>query len=82
MRINESNRYEPFFPALADRKIDIDGIGGTLSSWVEEFNHIRQSFNGADFLPYGLDEVTRDDLAVEFGGYEYDEWDGTGEVEV
>ena len=86
MRINESNRYEPFFPALADRKIDIDGIGGTLSSWLEEFNFSRGqcqgTVNGVAWRPYELDEITRDDLALEFAGHEYEAGDGTGEVEV
>jgi hypothetical protein len=86
MRINPYIQFQPFKAALADLKIEIDGVHGTLSSWLEEFNFSRGScqgtVNGVAWRPYALDEITRDDLATEFAFEAYSEWDGTGEIDL
>ena len=75
MRITAINATAPFFPALDDRRIEIGGVVDTLAGWVAEFNAIRSSFNGPDFRPYRLDEITPDDLATEFAFDAYSAWD-------
>ena len=82
MRITTANQFQPFRAALSDLKIDLDGVTNPLGEWVRQFNEIRRSFNGADFQPYGLNEVTRDDLATEFAFEAYSAWDGAGETHV
>ena len=86
MRINATNARQPFKAALADLKIEIDGDRRPLSSWLEEFNFSRGqcqgTVNGVAWRPYELDEITRDDLALEFAFEAYSEWDGSGEIEV
>jgi hypothetical protein len=86
MRINEINQFQPF--AQGDGVVDpdmavvIDGIGMSLAEWLEQFNYSRGIGQGVGWMPYTLHEITRDDLATEFGGFEFDAWDGIGEVVV
>ena len=93
MKINATNRFESFNPKAsrtfdgeykspAEYTIVIGGRVRTLGSLVKEFNDIRRGFNGPEFVPYGLDEITRDDLATEFAFEAYSEWDGTGQIEL
>ena len=82
MRINPYIQFQPFKVALADRIIEIDGDQRPMSSWLEEFNAIRRGFNGPDFRPYGLDEITRDDLATEFAFEAYCGWNGIDTIDL
>lgn len=65
-----------------EQNITIDGQTQTLRAWVAEFNDLRASFNGSDFVPYDCDEVTRHDLALEFAAEAYEAWDGRGLIEL
>ena len=80
MRVSKDNRFDPFGVGVPDRLVSIGGIQRLLSDWVDEFNTIRRSFNGPTFVPYGVDEITRDDLATEFAFGAYSGWGGTGSV--
>ena len=60
----------PEVRSLGDRLVTLDGVTDTLDNWVKEFNDIRRSFNGPDFLDYTVEEITMNDLLTEFGKFE------------
>ena len=53
-----------------NKLVTLDGVTDMLDNWVKEFNDIRRSFNGPDFLDYTVEEITMSDLLTEFGKVE------------
>ena len=83
MRINATVRFRAISPEGHEGvRVEIDGDQRPLISWLDEFNEVRGSCQGAGWVPYTLDEITRDDLATEFAFEAYSAWDGTGSIDL
>ena len=59
-----------------NKLVTLAGVTDTLDNWVKEFNDIRRSFNGPDFIDYTVEEITMDHLQFEF---DYSKWLGEEE---